>query len=493
MARPFKLSLVSDTRDFLRGMKDSEDAIEDVATSLDDLSDTGSDSSDRLEKTFSEAMRTMRKDAKSAGESIGRDVTDGTDHASEGVEDLREEAGQSAREMAASFSGEMEDVGDLIQEVAANAFAGFGPAGAAAGVAAAIGIGYVISSLQKAAEQAAESKERVLELADEIADVGGDPKAIDWASRLRDILKETVDEKQWWEFWQDEPKTRMEEWSQAARDYQLDVADMARGVAGDATALARVHERLTQVIDSNRDAARRSRAESEAHGQTMDGVAANLDRAADKAESFRDQLDQLAAETPRAVEANAALEAALAGIDDAAADAAATTESYQSTVASSLDEAGQAWQDYTTDGIVNLDAYNKAIEDQLAAVTRFEENLVAASANLSAEALDYIRGLGPEAAPLLQAFVDAPLAEKERTARNWDTLGRASSDGYAQSLDLSGVVTRKIDAAQRAADQRPISVPTRLADRLQSDLDNALARLDPRRITIPVGIAKRID
>lgn len=491
MGKPFKLSIVSDVRDFLRGTTDVEDAVDKVADSLDQLSDAGGDLGkdvpksvdkmgdsltdagkdvDKLERKFSDAVDTMKRGAKDAGKSIGDDVKKGTDDASEGAEEFKDEAQSSAREAAASFSGEFDDVGDLIQEIAANAFQGFGPAGAAAGMVAAAGIGIIVSQLQSAAEQAAAAKDQVIDLAGEISDVGGNPAALDWAERLRDTLNEITDEKSWFEFWQDEPKTRLEEWSKAATDYGLDMKDMVRAVTGDAPSLARVYDQIDQKIA---EAAERTQTYVTANGDVVQSV----DPAVKALGDLRSQLGDQAAAVQQAASYQDLLADSLSGLNDIMAETSQTTQDYEDQVVSSLTEAGASWEDYATDGVVNLDEYNAAIEAHAQAVRDFETNLVTASSSLSAEALNYVRSLGPEAAPLLQAFVDAPLDQKRRTADNWDALGRAATDGYAQSLTLDKVTTDAAAKAQRQADANPINFTTRLTSDLQEQVNWAAANV----------------
>ena len=61
MAAGINLSLVSDVRDFLKGTASVEDALDDVAGSLDDLAREGQRSSDKIEQefggSFSDVMR----------------------------------------------------------------------------------------------------------------------------------------------------------------------------------------------------------------------------------------------------------------------------------------------------------------------------------------------------------------------------------------------------------------------------------------------------
>ncbi len=95
-----------------------------------------------------------------------------TDDAAEGFEELKDEGQGTAREVAASFDGSMESIAGGFQEVAANAFAGFGPAGVVAGLAAAAGIGLVTAELTKQQEEAEETKQALLDMYKEAIDEG---------------------------------------------------------------------------------------------------------------------------------------------------------------------------------------------------------------------------------------------------------------------------------------------------------------------------------
>lgn len=172
MAKGISIGIGADTRDFssavsrgvLEPLEDVQDALKDVDRQGRDLDleDTMRDSqraTARLKDENEELADAIRK-AGRRGRDFGDDVRRGTrdaergiDRAKAGVEDFKDEANSTAREAAASFDGSAESIGDAFQEVAANAFAGFGPAGAAAGLAAAAGLGVVTTVLndQKAA------------------------------------------------------------------------------------------------------------------------------------------------------------------------------------------------------------------------------------------------------------------------------------------------------------------------------------------------------
>lgn len=115
------LNVLGNFRDFIRGTENAEEALDDVADSLDDMARDGDKAAEKLERSF----RDLAEQAKDSGKDAGRDFEKGM---SKGLQEVKEEAHQSGREAAASFSGEFEDVTDYVQEVVAQ---GLGPAGIA--------------------------------------------------------------------------------------------------------------------------------------------------------------------------------------------------------------------------------------------------------------------------------------------------------------------------------------------------------------------------
>ncbi|MCM3778990.1 hypothetical protein [Microbacterium hydrocarbonoxydans] len=169
--KDINIPITGDAREFIRETRNVENALDDVADSLDDMTrDTkqGADKAERavegLEDKFREAVR-RAKDVGDAGKDAGDDVRRGMDRAEEGVSEFKDEAQQTAREAAASFDGSFESIGEVAQEVAANAFSGFGPAGTAAGIAVAAGAGVMIDAITKASEAFDEAKESAFEMA----------------------------------------------------------------------------------------------------------------------------------------------------------------------------------------------------------------------------------------------------------------------------------------------------------------------------------------
>lgn len=212
---PITIDFLSNVSQFLRGTRNAEDALDDVADSLDDVAKeaqrSGDDvddslkdserSAERLERSFQDLADEARAVGK-AGSAAGSDVDDGMRKADDGVSragdglgEFKDEANSTAREAAASFDGSAESIGDAFQEVAANAFAGFGPAGAIAGLAAAAGIGLVIQGFEAAEEEQTEFRERVAELAQQFIETGGigERSFSDMADELRGLVTESED------------------------------------------------------------------------------------------------------------------------------------------------------------------------------------------------------------------------------------------------------------------------------------------------------------
>ena len=176
MAGEINIPINGDASKFIRETEDVEQALEKVSDSLDDMAretkkgaDKADDAVDKLADSFDEARRSVKK-LEEAGDQAGDSVRKSMKHAEEGVDEFKSEAAQTAKESAASFDGSFESIGDVIQEVAANAFAGFGPAGAAAGIAVAAGAGVMIEAITKVGEAFDAARESAFTMA---YDVGG--------------------------------------------------------------------------------------------------------------------------------------------------------------------------------------------------------------------------------------------------------------------------------------------------------------------------------
>lgn len=258
--RPIEIPITIDA-DADKGAGNVVDAFEKIEDSLKDLSKAGDKTSKSLEDDMSDAARKIDRDltkaldevqdkAKSTGRTIGREVKDGTDKASEGFSELKDESKSTAKEAAASF-GSIEDAADALQEVAANALAGFGPAGMAAGALAAVGIGLTISALQDNADKINENKERMLDLAQTIKDNGGALGEADYIQQMEDYGYAIQDTKEWFELFQADAISGFEKLKKITDDTTLSTEDLFKGMFGDkdeaVKTLAVVQNELTKL------------------------------------------------------------------------------------------------------------------------------------------------------------------------------------------------------------------------------------------------------
>lgn len=215
--KPIETVITTDVSDVVSGAEKVADSFDNVQDSLKDTAKASEKASKGIQDDTKDAAKVIDRDltkaldeaadaSKTSGKSIGKNVKDGTDKAGEGMSELRDEANSTAKEAAASF-GDITDAADALQEVLANALVGFGPAGAAVGIAAAIGVGLLTSALQDNADQINENKEKMLSLAGEIRDVGGDLSKVDFVGKMQDWGLAIQDTKEWWELWQDDAKS----------------------------------------------------------------------------------------------------------------------------------------------------------------------------------------------------------------------------------------------------------------------------------------------
>lgn len=169
-----------ETRGVAKGAKDAEKALENLE---DAVGDTGTAGGKDLEKIEDE-LKDVQKQSKKTGDAVGKNLDSGTTKAKQGVADLGDEGKQTAAEVAASFDGSAESIAGGFQELAANAFSGLGPAGAAAGAAVAAGIGVITQAYTDAAEASDEARNSAYEYG---LAVGAAGKYADAANRINEL------------------------------------------------------------------------------------------------------------------------------------------------------------------------------------------------------------------------------------------------------------------------------------------------------------------
>lgn len=244
-SKRFEIDMALNASGVAKGSNDAEKALKKLEDAVSDIGSGGARDVDDLEDALKDAQRETNEladDSKDAGRDIERAYKDAGDGIKKGVgdglHDAKDEAKQSGREAAASFSGEWDDVGDFLQETLANAFGGFGPLGAAAGIAAAAGLGVITSTILGQQEAADELKARLSAAYQEAAEEGR--TYLDTAQIIAEASDLMFN------------KDRADEWKQVQEDAKqlgLDVYDVIAANAGETEKQREVQERINALVD----------------------------------------------------------------------------------------------------------------------------------------------------------------------------------------------------------------------------------------------------
>lgn len=442
------INFLANVRDVLRGGDDVEEKFEDVASSLDDLAKAGKQAGDKLgdgvgdgakqaeryveklERGFKEMADAGRKESKSVGDDIDRNVKRGTDGAEDGLKDFKDESASTAKESAASFDGSAESIVDAFQEVAANAFVGFGPAGMIAGLAAAAGIGLISAAMETGGEDADELKQKISDMTSEIIDSKSGSVSIEYLSgKLRELATEAEG-------------VNLKELSKTAKQSGLDFRDLAQAYAGNRDGLKELWREADRAITS-------LKAEKDA---TSQGTAAGKDRALALAMQIKAQQDYHGYVGQAIDIAKQAAEAdrnyALAGGPEMERKAALIDS-----IQGSIDDAASSWEDYRNKETGALDpaGFLAGIQARTDAANGYAANLAAVQAQLSPEAYQYLVDQGIDFAPMLQSIIDSGLVgELNNQFTQAVDAGNTALSGIDKNIDVT--VTTTADTKPATAD-----------------------------------------
>lgn len=281
------VDLVADASKSIKEAGKFGDALEKVADELDDVAKE----SKTVEDKASAAFRGMANEAKANSKKMGDAVKDGTDKAGEGLDNLKEESAGTAKEAAASF-GSLEDSADALQEVMANAFVGFGPAGMAAGIVAAAGIGLAKAALEGNAEKINENKEKMLDFAKTFRGEGGEFSEAMFIDAMDAYGDSIADTKEWWEVWQKDAVTGWEEIRKEATDAGVSYKDAFNGSFGSLDDAVKVQEELAKKIKETTDAGTRQSGMKDELGQAYTYVTDEALKQVDGLQKLKDKTDE---------------------------------------------------------------------------------------------------------------------------------------------------------------------------------------------------------
>lgn len=248
---PIKLDVLANVRPLQAETKKAADAVDELGEAVDDAMRDGAGAGDKLERKFADLARAGRR----ASDDIGDDFRRGFKRAEAGADEFRDEANSTMRETAASIR-DVESGLDAVQEIAANAFVGFGPVGAGAGLVTALGLGLVTEELRSQQEEADELKARLTSAYIAAAEEGRNYLSV------QQIIEESA------AIYQD--AERLKQATKDAAELNLDRALVVQAMAGDEEALNAV---IAAGADKLEDAEQASRRRAEA-GQDVFNIEA---------------------------------------------------------------------------------------------------------------------------------------------------------------------------------------------------------------------------
>ena len=420
------ISIAADTSSAAKAIQQGIiEPLEDTLDVLDGFAKEGDQAGDKIEAAMEAAQKETdgladkQKELRDAldktgkqGRKSGEDLKDGFNRAEKGAEEFKDEANSTAREAAASFDGSAESIGDAFQEVAANAFAGFGPAGALAGLGIAAGLGTAFKAFEDMEAQSQEAKERIAALGEAMIDAGSDGQVP--LELIIENLKAIV-------LNAEDAARKFSSISYAAKQTGLDASKLAQAYAGSEKAIQDQIEAVDELIAKEKQSQDNVATGGRRFAGVSDGKLKKLEEERRGLVKLQEEINQ-AAKAEQDYLANdgaefAAKESLIQSLNDAYDDAAGSVENF-------IDEES---------GIFNVEEYIKAMQKRETALRNYQTNL--ATAKLSPQARQFLNEQGVEAAAsLLQGYMSATPAQQQALARYWTEAGKTSSGQYVRSF-----------------------------------------------------------
>lgn len=426
MADGINVNIGADTRSFDQAVKagmidpleDAQKTLEELGTGAagDHLTDTLRDQQRQttvLKDDIKDLNRTIADGARSSQRAQSASSHQATRDVSEGFDEMKDSARSNAIETAASFDGSFQSIAGGAQGLASEFLAAFGPAGMLAGIGIASLIGTITTSMDNAQAATEAEKAEIGGLTDALIEAGATGHAS--LGQVTDTLRAMATQS-------DSSQLSLGDVKKQADDLGLSFREYAQAIATGGKPLDAAIAKVQQLRST--EAMRLHDMNQGMEGIEWSPLLAGYDAQISKLQKTKREQDSAQTATEVWAETGAA---ALQAQSEA-------TQSYADSVEGAMQSAGSSFEKFTKKGKVNLDHYNDSLEDSVQAITDYQENMVTASQTLSQNALNYIESLGQDAAPLLQAYVDAPNGMKTRTAANWDALGSASGAAYTEGL-----------------------------------------------------------
>lgn len=242
-------------------------------------------------------------------------------------------------------------------------------------------------------------------------------------------------------------------------------------------------EDVDRAFSSFRDALARAESQAPATGEAIDEVAGALgavDPAAEEAaKAVEDMVKTMSESLASAVDPVAAWETAQQRVAESAAEAAG--------------EGKEAWQDFADDVKVSFSDYLAELEKQVEAQANWATNIGIIASQVGPDIANEIMGWGPEAAPLVQEFVESIGTEE---FGKLEPLIRASM--ASEQTAIAEEMRKWFEVAGPIADQFGQETANQIAAGIatgQTTVEEALGLLNlqieentPGEVTVTVGL-----
>lgn len=433
---PIEIGADIDARSFIAGTDDMAEALENVEDAVKEVQKDGDKSLEKLEKSFAEVAKASR----TAADDVAKSQKKGFKEAESGAEEFKDEANSTAKESAASFDGSAESIIDSFQEIAANAFQGFGPAGAVAGLALAAGIGIGTAAFQESEEAAQAAKERIEQLGLAMIESG------ETGEKPLELIVEEL-------------KAIVSNSEEAVKKFQ-DIEKASKFVGTSAEQLALAYAGQEKALESQLDVI----------GDLIEEQQKEVDAAAENGSRFgavsQAKLDTLKAQQTELQNVQEETEAAAkieqAWLESGGAEFLAKQEAI-SGINAAYDEAVFSVSDFINaeTGILDVEAYLAAIDARKTALDDYQTAL--AKSDLSTDQKSALNEMGVEAAAAWMAGYQSATPEQQKRLKAALTEAAKENSGEAKK-QIEKAFEKPIDAK--------VKVSTNVADVI-ADVTNA--------------------
>ena len=434
------IDFLANAKGFLRGTSDVEGALDDVASSLDDVAKDSARSADklagdykdaardleqsntRLERSFKDLADTQKTSTKQVANDFDISSRQQTDRRKEAIKEIGAEAKANAAETFSSFDGSASSFADGIQGTLGGLVSSLGPVGLAAGAAGAIAIGLITGALQNADTTSQEFRASVGEMTADLITSGQVGKVS--VGYILDQLKKLATES-------DSSKVSLDKIFETSKKAGNSAKDLAQAYAGNT-------EGLKDLLSAGRDKLEQDKKTADLASTQLTQASQARSAAADAVADLRTKqfaqgeyntyLEQAAAKAAAAAQQEKQF--ILAGGPELVAKAALIEQ-----LNTAYDDAAGGVQDYIDkeSGIFDTAGYIAAMQTRQQALRDYQETL--AKSPLSADAKTFLEAQGQDsAATFLAGYKNATPAQQAALNAIWSEAGRTSSGTYAAAL-----------------------------------------------------------